>query len=517
MSEISTALISVSDKTGLLPFATKLRELGVNIISTGGTARYLRENDVDTVAVSEVTGFPEILDGRVKTLHPAIHAGLLAKRGDKEHIATLAGHNIKPIDLVVVNLYPFEETAAKEGIGPEEVIEQIDIGGPSMLRSAAKNFESVTVVTDPADYDRVLAQLTATGDTTPDLRRELALKVFRRTAAYDSAIAQYLEQAGHEGANEEPDLPSRLFLSLPLSRTLRYGENPHQKAGLYGNFLDHVDILHGKELSFNNIVDIDAALSLIREFDDRPAAAIIKHTNPCGCAVASETKEAYLSALSTDRVSAFGGIIAVNRPVDAELAALFNEMFSEVIIAPVFTEAAMPVLRKKKNRRLVRYHAEETAAVRLDVKIVPGGALAQTPDTIKEDARAWKVVTRREPTEREWSALAFAWKVAKHVKSNAIVYANERQTLGIGAGQMSRVDASTLAVLKAREAGLSLEDSVLASDAFFPFADGLLAGAKAGATAVIQPGGSVRDEEVIAAADENGIAMVFTGVRHFKH
>ncbi|NOY05733.1 MAG: bifunctional phosphoribosylaminoimidazolecarboxamide formyltransferase/IMP cyclohydrolase [Chlorobi bacterium] len=514
---ISTAIISVSDKTGLIPFATELRNLGIAIISTGGTARYLQKHGIDTIPVSEVTGFPEILDGRVKTLHPVIHAGLLAKRNDEGHVSTLATHNIKPIDLVVVNLYPFEETAAQKSINQEEVIEQIDIGGPSMLRSAAKNYESVTVVTDPADYERVLSQIVKTGDTTPELRRELALKVFQRTAAYDSAIAQYLEQAGHESGKESTALPSRLFLSLPMNRTLRYGENPHQKAALYGDFLDRVEVLHGKELSFNNIVDINAALALIREFDDRPAAAIIKHTNPCGCAVASETKEAYLSALSTDRVSAFGGIIVVNRPVDEELAELFNEMFSEVIIAPGFMEAAMPVLRKKKNRRLVRYNAEDSVTMNLDVKIVPGGALVQTPDSLKEDIAAWKVVTRREPTAEEWSALAFAWTVAKHVKSNAIVYANERQTLGIGAGQMSRIDASSLAVFKAREAGLSLENSVLASDAFFPFADGLLAGVKAGATAVIQPGGSVRDEEVIAAADEHGVAMVFTGVRHFKH
>ncbi len=514
---ISTALISVSDKTGLIPFATELRKRGITIISTGGTARHLQEHGVDTIPVSEVTGFPEILDGRVKSLHPAIHAGLLAKRTKQDHMSTLAEHHIEPIDLIVVNLYPFEETAAKENIEPEEVIEQIDIGGPSMLRSAAKNHDSVTVVIDPADYERVLSQIIEAGDTTPELRRELAFKVFQRTATYDSTIAQYLEKIALEGSEKKAALPSRLFLSLPLSRTLRYGENPHQEAALYGEFLNHVEVLHGKELSFNNIVDINAALSLIREFDDRPAAAIIKHTNPCGCAVASEAKEAYLSALSTDRVSAFGGIIAVNRLVDEELAELFNEMFSEVIIAPRFSEAAMPVLRKKKNRRLVRYDAEDSAKIDLDVKIVPGGALVQTPDSLKENPSAWKVVTRRPPTDKEWSALTFAWTVAKHVKSNAIVYANDRQTLGIGAGQMSRVDASSLAVLKAREAGLSLEGCVLASDAFFPFADGLLAGVKAGATAVIQPGGSVRDEEVIAAADNNDVAMVFTGVRHFKH
>lgn len=514
MQKIRTALLSVYDKTGIVDFARVLVDSGVRLISTGGTFSVLQKAGLPVTAVQDVTGFPEMLDGRVKTLHPMIHGGLLARRDLDTHMRQAEEHGIGLIDLVVINLYPFEQTVAA-GATFAECIEQIDIGGPSMLRSAAKNHASVTVICDPDDYAAVADAVRDSGNTSAEERRRLAAKVFAVTAGYDHAIATWLS-ADHSDAAREARLPDRLLMSVPLTQPLRYGENPHQPAALYGGFLDTFEKLHGKELSYNNIVDIDAAAALIEEFD-RPAAAIIKHTNPCGCAVGDTLVEAYRDALSTDPQSAFGGIIALNREVDVQLAEQLNEMFSEVIIAPSFADDAMDILRRKRDRRLVRLRPGRRGESSLQVKSVRNGYLCQMADSGSADPSAWRVVTRREPTEAERDALAFAWSVVKHVKSNAIVYTDSRRTLGVGAGQMSRVDSSTIAVLKAANAKLSLTGSVVASDAFFPFADGLLEAVKAGATAVIQPGGSVRDEEVIAAADEHDIAMIFTGIRHFRH
>ncbi len=508
---ISTALLSVSDKTGLLPFAQALAGKGIRLISTGGTHAMLAAAGVPVTRIDDVTGFPEIMDGRVKTLHPKIHGGLLARRPVPEHMAQAHEHGIGMIDLVVVNLYPFEKTVAS-GAPLEECIEQIDIGGPSMLRSAAKNFESVTVVCDPADYESVLSEILRDGDTDPATRARLARKVFARTAAYDAAIATHLENS----SVGDGTLPATLRVLLPQSMPLRYGENPHQSAALYGDFDGIFEKLHGKELSFNNIVDIQAAALLAEEFE-HPAAAIIKHTNPCGCAIGASVLEAYVEALTTDTASAFGGIVAVNRVIDAPFAEKLNEIFLEVLIAPDYTDDALALLMKKKDRRLLRQHGAVRERLKYDIKTVANGCLCQTVDTAVEDPSTWKCVTRRAPDARELAALAFAWKVAKHVKSNAIVYTNDIKTLGVGAGQMSRVDSSTIAVMKAKKAGLPLDGSVVASDAFFPFADGLLEAVAAGATAVVQPGGSVRDQEVIDAADAHNIAMLFTGIRHFKH
>lgn len=509
MTEIQTALLSVSDKTGIDSFASALHRLGVRLISTGGTYRTLVEAGIPVIPVDEVTGFPEILDGRVKTLHPKIHGGLLALRTKPEHIETLAAHEIERIDLVAVNLYPFEVTVSS-GAPFEECIEQIDIGGPSMLRSAAKNFQSVTVICDPNDYERILSEIQERGNTSPETRKHLAEKVFQTTARYDSAIYNFLT------SKEESSLPDTLTILASKTEALRYGENPHQQAALYGGFHDVFEYVHGKALSFNNIVDIQAAAELIDEFTD-PATAIIKHTNPCGCATAGNLNDAYIAALSTDPLSAFGGIVAVNREVNAALALELNKIFLEVIVAPEFDNEALDILRQKKDRRLIRVRQKIAGRRTVDIKSIANGYLCQTVDTVVEDASSWKVVTKRAPTEKEQRALSFAWKVAKHVKSNAIVYTDDHKTLGIGAGQMSRVDSSAIAVLKAQKAGHDLTGSVVASDAFFPFADGLLEAVKAGATAVIQPGGSVRDAEVVAAADEHGIAMITTGIRHFKH
>ncbi len=511
MANIRRALLSVYDKTGIIDFARTLVDNGVVLISTGGTFSVLQKAGLPVTTVQDVTGFPEMLDGRVKTLHPMIHGGLLARRDLDAHMQQIAEHGIELIDLVVISLYPFEQTVAA-GATFGECIEQIDIGGPSMLRSAAKNHAAVTVICDPADYEAVAREIGENGNTTSETRKNLASKVFALTARYDNAIASYLL------AQTEPSggIPSHLLVSAATTQQLRYGENPHQPAALYGDFFRSFDKLHGKELSYNNIVDIDAAAFLIEEFDG-PAAAIIKHTNPCGCSIGDTVLDAYLSALTTDPTSAFGGIIAVNREVDVELAEKFNEMFSEVIIAPSFSDDAMDILRRKRDRRLIRLLASPPGPAPVQVKSVRNGYLCQIADTQPENPDEWNVVSRRQPTADERTALGFAWRVVKHVKSNAVVYTNSRQTLGIGAGQMSRVDSSSLAAQKAANAALSLEGSVVASDAFFPFADGLLEAVKAGATAVIQPGGSVRDEEVIAAADENNIAMIFTGTRHFKH
>ncbi len=512
------ALLSVSDKQGLAEFAASLvREHGYTLLSTGGTARMLREKGLDVTDVGAHTGFPEIMEGRVKTLHPKIHGGLLCRRDRPEHLAQAAENGIELIDLVVVNLYPFEETVAKPGVEFEEAIENIDIGGPSMLRSAAKNHESVTVVCDPGDYAAVLAALRGPEAALHALRRRLALKVFQRTAAYDGAIARYLElQEAGPDMDALGGFASTLTRSWKRAQALRYGENPHQKAALYGTFHEHYEQLQGKELSYNNILDITSATYLIGEFE-RPTVAILKHTNPCGLGSADTLAEAWEKAYATDRQAPFGGVIVVNRTMDGALAALIADIFTEVIIAPRFSPEALATLGKKRNLRLMVAREGLGADALQEIRSVVGGVLVQDRDRTLGDRSAFRVVTRRAPTPQEWDAMLFGWKVCKHVKSNAIVYCRGEQTLGIGAGQMARVDSSRIAVWKAGEAGLDLKGSVVASEALFPFADGLIAAAEAGATAAIQPGGSVRDDEVIKAADERGMAMVFTGIRHFRH
>jgi len=513
--KITRALISVSDKTGLLDFARGLAEFGIEIISTGGTAKALQKAGIPVVEISDYTGSPEILDGRVKTLHPKVHGGLLYLRENAEHTATAKEHGITPIDLVVVNLYPFEATIAKEDVTLAEAIENIDIGGPSMIRSASKNYQSVTVVTDPSDYADVISEMKEEeGATTLKLRERLAIKAFATTSAYDRAIANYLGREQKSGG--------LYSVALPLEQRLRYGENPHQKAELYGSFGDYFEKLQGKELSYNNILDITAATNLIAEFA-KPTVAILKHTNPCGVATDANLKAAWDKAFATDKQAPFGGIIIANRPVDVALAKAISEIFSEVIIAPDFDADARTVLQKKKNLRLMRLlrtpevDTDKSGEILRDVRSVLGGLLVQDSDTADVEELEHKVVTERPPTKSELEAMEFGWKVVKHVKSNAIVYAGSDRTLGIGAGQMSRVDSSRIAVWKAKEAGLSLKGSAVCSDAFFPFPDGLIAAAEAGATCAIQPGGSIRDEDVIKAANEHGVAMVFTGIRHFRH
>jgi phosphoribosylaminoimidazolecarboxamide formyltransferase/IMP cyclohydrolase len=523
MAKIQRALLSVYDKSGLMPFAQTLIKAGVELISTGGTARALREAGLPVTDLSSYTGFPEMLDGRVKTLHPKIHGGLLFIRENAEHAAAVAAHGIQPIDLVVVNLYPFEQTVARPGVTLEEAIENIDIGGPSMLRSAAKNHQSVTVVVDPADYAEVAAQIQASGNTTLELRRRLAARVFARTSNYDGKIAAYLDEAFSSKPQKtdttEQGLPERLTLTAPLAQPLRYGENPHQRAALYGDFRKFFEQLHGKELSYNNILDLTAAANLIAEFSgERPTLAILKHTNPCGVGQGESLREGWDRAFATDKQAPFGGIIAVNRPLDLPCAEAIAEIFSEVIVAPGFEPDAAALLQKKKNLRLIKVLRDPTSASPLEIRSVGAESfLAQDRDLKRVTAGDVKVVTRRAPTPDEMDAMLFGWRVVKHVKSNAIVYAGAGRTLGIGAGQMSRVDSSRIAVWKAGEAGLSLAGSVVCSDAFFPFPDGLIAAAKAGATACIQPGGSMRDAEVIAAADAQNMAMVFTSLRHFRH
>ncbi len=528
MAKIERALLSVFDKTGLLPFAQALVAAGVEILSTGGTAKVLREHGVMVSDLSAFTGFPEMLDGRVKTLHPKIHGGLLYLRGHAPHEAAIRKHGIKPIDLVVVNLYPFAQTVARPDVTLAEAIENIDIGGPSMLRSGAKNHQSVTVVVDPMDYAEVAGQILAAGDTTPELRRRLAAKVFANTAHYDGQIAAFLattfglgQTALREGLPVPPapgqPWPAALRVDLPLDRELRYGENPHQRAALYGRFNDSFQQLHGKELSYNNILDLTSAAALVDGFaGDRPTLAIFKHTNPCGAAQGTTLREAWEKALATDRQAPFGGIIAVNQPLDLQCAEAVAEIFSEVIVAPDFAPAALALLQKKKNLRLIKA-LRPGSGMALELRSVGGALLAQEPDVKSMDAAGWRLAAKRPPTEAERQAMMFGWRIAKHVKSNAIVFAAADRTLGIGAGQMSRLDACRLAVEKARLAGLSLAGSAVCSDAFFPFADGLIAAAEAGATAAIEPGGSVRDPEVIAAAEARGMALAFTGTRHFRH
>lgn len=508
--KIKRALISVSDKAGIVEFAAALEKQGVDIISTGGTAELLRKKGVPVRDISQFTDFPEVLEGRVKTLHPRVHGGLLYKRGNALHEEQAQQQGFQPIDLVVVNLYPFEQTIAKSDVTLAEAIEQIDIGGPSMIRSAAKNYESVTVVVDPADYNVVIETMRDhEGETTPKLRERLAIKAFAKTSEYDRAITNFL--------NAKQTSEASFSLSLPLVTKLRYGENPHQNGALYGDFDKCFEKLHGKDLSFNNILDISAAANLIAEFNE-PTVAILKHTNPCGVGTDTDLREAWEKAFATDKQAPFGGIIVCNRAINEALAKAISEIFSEVIIAPDFEADARAALQKKKNLRLIRALESSTARDAIsDVRSVVGGLLVQDRDTPERANVEPMVVTKRQPSEAELAAMMFGWRVVKHVKSNAIVYAAADRTLGIGAGQMSRIDASRIAVWKAKEASLSLEGSAVASDAFFPFADGLLAAADAGATCVIQPGGSVRDDEVVAAADERNMAMIFTGIRHFRH
>lgn len=518
------ALISVYDKTGLVEFARELAALGIEIVSTGGTARLLRGAGIAARDVSDLTGWPEMLAGRVKTLHPKVHGGILFQRSKAEDRKQAAEHAIVPIDLVVVNLYPFSQTAATPGVTPEDLIENIDIGGPAMVRSAAKNFHSVGIVTDPADYGEIAAELRAHRELSLARRLELARKAYALTSRYDGEITMALERLAADGAVSisAPDkLPARLHIALERLQPMRYGENPHQSAALYipagrpAAGLAGAKKLQGKELSYNNLVDLNAAWSLVREFA-RPAVAIIKHNNPCGAAEQESLVEAYRKALACDPVSAFGGVLAFNGALDAATAEEVAKLFVECIVAPDYDAAALAKFSPKKNLRLLQMPREE-APVELELKRISGGVLVQEPDRQERIEKDLKVVTKRPPTDAELRALLFGWKVCKHVKSNAIVFAREGQTVGIGAGQMSRVDSVKIAVIKAATANLDLKGTVVASDAFFPFPDGVDEAGKAGATAVIQPGGSVRDQDVIAAADALGMAMVFTGVRHFLH
>ena len=518
MSKIQRAILSVTDKSGLVDFARRLSVIGVELVSTGGTARLLRESDIAVKDISELTGFPEMLDGRVKTLHPKVHGGILHRREDPAHRAAVAEHSIPAIDMVVVNLYAFEKTAAKPGVQFEELIENIDIGGPSMIRSAAKNFQDVAVVTSPADYEAIAEEMArSAGALSKETKWRLAQKAFATTAAYDSAIASTLERVTPNGQftlQQATVFPQTLRFSFQKVMDLRYGENPHQKAALYGDGsgkgVANGRQLQGKELSYNNIVDLQAAWDLAQEFEE-PVCAIIKHTNPCGTATGKTLAEAYMRALECDPVSAFGGVIGVNRPVDAPAAEEMARLFLEVIAAPSFDGPAKKAFESKKNLRLVEVPAGRQNWV---LKNISGGMLVQDADLHKLNESELKVVSKRKPSAEEKRALLFAWKVSKHVKSNAILYARDGQTVGVGAGQMSRVDACKVGAMKAQ---LPLKGTVAASDAFFPFPDGVEEIARAGATAIIQPGGSVRDEEVIEAADRLGLAMIFTGVRHFRH
>ena len=514
------ALISLSDKTGAPEFARALLGFGFELLSTGGTARLLREAQLPVVEIGDYTGFPEMLDGRVKTLHPKVHAGILARRDLPEHVQALTRAGIPAIDLVAVNLYPFEQTIAGDDCTLEQAIENIDIGGPTMVRAAAKNWRHVAVVTDPADYPVLIAEMqSANGAISIETRYRLARKAFSHTAAYDGAISNYLTATDMEGGRAA--FPEQINMSFARAQELRYGENPHQQAAFYRDLkpaagaLGNYRQLQGKELSYNNIADADAAWECVKTFSE-PACVIVKHANPCGVAVSADVQQAYRRAFSTDPTSAFGGIIAFNREVDLLTAQALSQQFMEVLIAPLIAPDAMAALAKKSSVRVLQVSLEPGINA-FDCKRIGGGLLVQTPDSLNVQASGLRIVTRQQPSPRQLSDLLFAWRVAKYVKSNAIVFCGEGMTLGIGAGQMSRVDSARIAAIKAEAAGLSLRGSAVASDAFFPFRDGIDVVAKAGATAVIQPGGSVRDEEVIAAADEQGIAMVLTGVRHFRH
>ncbi len=545
LRRIKRALISVSDKTGIVEFAESLIKFGVRIISTGGTAKTLRENKIEVTEVADVTGFPEMMDGRVKTLHPKIHGALLALRDSEEHRKSLKAHDIEPIDLVVVNLYPFEETAARDDVSLAEAVEQIDIGGPAMIRSASKNWRDVAVVTDARLYEDVLREMTESdGALSLKTRQRLAALAYTRTASYDLMISAFLaRQLSNEdlsfleqfnplgnlsfietdiGEDEESDTEFAEFQSIELAKVadLRYGENPHQKAALYEDFrargIAQAEVLHGKEMSYNNYIDADAAWRLVCDFDEL-TCAIIKHTNPSGVAVGANNLEAYRRALSTDPISAFGGIVAFNRKIDADAANAVSEIFTEVVLAPDFEDEALEIFRKKKNLRVLRVEKINHSDSTLEYRTISGGMLVQNTDSLRISAKDLKTVSARKPTGKEINALLFAWKVCKHVKSNAIVFASEFQTVGVGAGQMNRVDSVRIAASRAAKTELNLKDTVLASDAFFPFRDNIDEAAKFGISAIIQPGGSVRDEEVIEAANEHNIAMIFTGARHFRH
>ncbi|WP_430598402.1 bifunctional phosphoribosylaminoimidazolecarboxamide formyltransferase/IMP cyclohydrolase [Enterococcus sp. AZ177] len=508
------ALISVSDKTGIIAFARGLVAQGIEIISTGGTKATLEQEGIPTIPIEEVTDFPEMMDGRVKTLHPKIHGGLLGRRDLTSHMEAMEVHGIQPIDIVCVNLYPFKETILQEGVTKEQAIENIDIGGPSMLRSAAKNHEFVTVVVDPKDYTQVLTEVSKIGETTLPTRQKLAAKVFRHTAAYDALIAEYLTDSV-----DEKD-PETLTLTYDLKQILRYGENSHQQAVFYQTALPvsfsiaNAKQLHGKELSYNNIKDADAAIRISREFD-QPAVVAVKHMNPCGIGIGATIKAAYQYAYEADPVSIFGGIIVLNREVDSEIAEKMHQLFLEIIIAPSFSEEAFKILSSKKNLRLMTLDFSKKDQAREDEKVsVLGGLLVQNQDIVEEKVENWHVVTKRQPTEEELKALEFAWKTVKHVKSNAIVVTNNHQTLGIGAGQMNRVGSVQIAI---EQAGGKVSEAVLASDAFFPMGDSVEYAGENGIKAIIQPGGSIKDQESIEMADKYGIAMVFTDIRHFRH
>lgn len=532
LRKVRRALLSVSDKTGIVEFAQALRSFDVEIISTGGTARALREAGIEVRDISDVTGFPEMMDGRIKTLHPRIHGGLLALRDNEEHLQAMLEHNIEPIDMVVVNLYPFEQTISREGVTVEEAIEQIDIGGPAMIRSAAKNWRDVAIVVTTDDYTSLADEMRqSVGALSLATRQRLAVRAFQRTASYDAIVSSHLgarlplaerermvDSMLDELVAEMPANALWNYIKLKLKKIsdLRYGENPHQLAALYEvegkGGIAHADLLNGKEMSYNNYVDAEAAWQLVSDFDEL-TCTVIKHTNPAGVGTGASAEEAYRRALATDPVSAFGGIVAFNRKLDAQAASAVTEIFTEVLIAPDYDEAALEILRSKKNLRVLRA-GEPRAAEALEYRQISGGMLVQTRDVHRLTRDQLKAVTRRAPTEEEVRALLFAWTVCKHTKSNAIVYARDGQTVGVGAGQMSRVDSVKIGAMRAQ---LDLRGSVLASDAFFPFRDGIDEAARHGITAIIQPGGSMRDAETIAAADEHNLAMVFTGIRHFKH
>ena len=507
------ALVSVSDKTGLVPFVKALQEMGWEIISTGGTSRLLQENNIKTIGISEVTGFPEILDGRVKTLHPNVHGGILARRDLPEHLQTLKEHAIEQIDMVCVNLYPFRQTIAKEGVTFEEAIENIDIGGPSMVRSAAKNWRDVTIVCDPADYETVIAEIREHGNTTQETRLKLSAKAYTHTAEYDSCIATYMRK--------QDGLPEKLFLEYDLKQPLRYGENPHQSANFYAASepmpysLAFGRQLQGKELSYNNIQDTNAALNVVRDFDE-PFCVALKHMNPCGAAVGKTIEEAWQAAYEADKVSIYGGIVAVNRPLTKEIALGMKPIFLEIVIAPSFTPEAMEILSTKKNLRVMEVDMHKVDKPVMQYVGVNGGLLAQHLDTQMETLTADMCVTKVKPTEAQMKDMAFGWRIVKHVKSNAIAVVKDNHTIGIGAGQTNRVGSAEIALNEAKAAGFT-ENIILASDGFLPFDDTVVLASKYGVTAIVQPGGSIRDEDAIKKANELGITMLFTGVRHFKH
>jgi len=512
--KINRALLSVSDKQGIVSLAKTLHGAGVEIISTGGTARKIRDAQIPVTDVSELTGFEECLDGRVKTLHPIIHGGLLGRTSHQPDVAEMERLNIQPIELVVGNLYPFKETVAEPDCTPAIATENIDIGGPTMLRAAAKNFAHVCVLTSPSQYEDFSTELKENGSIPFEKRQQWAKTAFNHTASYDTAIANYFNELD----NESDELPEQLNISLPKSQGLRYGENPHQKAAVYGYQSEYIDCFHGKQLSYNNFADVNAVLNLIADFqDDKPTCAIFKHTVPCGVAIDDELSKAWDKAFATDTMSPFGGIVVVNRELDLDTAHKIDEIFTEIVIAPSYSDEALKLLAQKKKRRLISMKKYVDVKNTRGFKSIFGGALSQDTDykiTTQDDL---ETVTERQPTEKEVADLLFAWKVVKHIKSNAIVYAKDGQTIGIGTGQTSRVEASEIAIAKAKQEGLSLEGTAIASDAFFPFPDGVEAAAEAGATSVIQPGGSIRDDEVIEAANKLDLAMVFTGNRHFRH